>query len=536
MASCSVASPARGGISALPSQSPPSKCEGTSARLGGPRPCPGHVPPGASPSLPPTSHAPSHPRFHASRGTEASFRSIPAASALFNASLHAFCTGSNDAGGGVCRSRGSPLEACPDASLNVVGSCSSGFLSGHHVFMTLAPALMSSLSSSSSSSPRCGEFRLFSLSSSRVHSPRHVCHALNDPKGKRDESGGKESDGGGSSGAGKEDAGEKNLGSSSSSGGGGSGASNQGGDPAKASGPPGASASSSSSSPSSYRSKHGKGKDKDEVAPALETDWRAFRARLFAMEQAEQIGKSSAPGPASSMPGANNPAAAPSASATGGAKSRVEPRSPVTRRMIAAGRWAHPLARVEKGCLLLADENLGGLFSQTVIFILEHGPQGTLGVILNRPTGLKMGDLGGLTQKMSGVFAGSDTYMGGPVAQNTILILHGKAGISKGDEVVDGVFTCQLDEATAAVASGAAKPVDFRFFLGHSGWAPGQLQQELNMGSWYVGAGSSDIVTNQCLNLRRPLWRQIMDLLGGKPAAVVARMDDEDGGQYLGTE
>jgi putative transcriptional regulator len=48
-------------------------------------------------------------------------------------------------------------------------------------------------------------------------------------------------------------------------------------------------------------------------------------------------------------------------------------------------RWAHPLAMVEPGCVLVANEKLGGVFHQTVVLIIDHHEKiGSTGMIINR--------------------------------------------------------------------------------------------------------------------------------------------------------
>jgi putative transcriptional regulator len=48
-------------------------------------------------------------------------------------------------------------------------------------------------------------------------------------------------------------------------------------------------------------------------------------------------------------------------------------------------RWAHPLFHVEPGCILVANERLGGVFHQTVVLIIDHNEAaGTTGMVINR--------------------------------------------------------------------------------------------------------------------------------------------------------
>jgi putative transcriptional regulator len=48
-------------------------------------------------------------------------------------------------------------------------------------------------------------------------------------------------------------------------------------------------------------------------------------------------------------------------------------------------RWAHPIEHIEPGCVLIANEKLGGVFHQTVVLIVDHHEKtGTTGVVINR--------------------------------------------------------------------------------------------------------------------------------------------------------
>lgn len=53
--------------------------------------------------------------------------------------------------------------------------------------------------------------------------------------------------------------------------------------------------------------------------------------------------------------------------------------------VINAHRWAHPISHIEQGCVLVANEKLGGVFHQTVVLIVDHHEKsGTTGVVINR--------------------------------------------------------------------------------------------------------------------------------------------------------
>lgn len=120
----------------------------------------------------------------------------------------------------------------------------------------------------------------------------------------------------------------------------------------------------------------------DDVAPALESDWRDFRAMLVSQEATSQATDESS---------INSDDAVAEASSE-----NLELLKKQNPKLAAEKPWAHVIGAPEKGCLLLASDdefNVGQeYFHQAVILILEHHDKGTMGVILNRPTQYNMGE------------------------------------------------------------------------------------------------------------------------------------------------
>jgi putative transcriptional regulator len=129
---------------------------------------------------------------------------------------------------------------------------------------------------------------------------------------------------------------------------------------------------------------------------------------------------------------------------------------------------------------LLLDPN----FDRTVILMLEHGEEGALGVVLNRPSTLDVHD----AIPDWGRFAGTPevVFVGGPVGQGAVI------GLSRcSTEPPDGTWqrvlgaVGVLDLSTDADEVGAV--VDsVRVFTGYAGWGEGQLEGELDEGAWFV--------------------------------------------------
>ena len=189
----------------------------------------------------------------------------------------------------------------------------------------------------------------------------------------------------------------------------------------------------------------------------------------------------------------------------------------------------HELGRPEPGCLLIAHEAMPGLFWQTVIFMLEHSAEGSLGLVLNRPTNLTVNDLlaGGPSAAMMEVFSEEPVYMGGPVGSDQLLVLHPYAHLKGATRVMEGAYFGGLEGAQDLVQRGEADPREFKFFVGYSGWAAGQLKGEIDdRSSWYVAAASADVVLPHCIQLPVPLWRQVLGSMGGEYSRI-AREHDE---------
>ena len=150
-----------------------------------------------------------------------------------------------------------------------------------------------------------------------------------------------------------------------------------------------------------------------------------------------------------------------------------------------AGRELHPCS-VEKGVFLVASPSLNDPnFRETVVLVLEHGPEGTLGVILNRATDVLLSEalpdvraLKGTTHRL---------FAGGPVQPNIMLLLSRlKEPQPDMRPVFDSVYVGGNPDVLERLLRQAGPAARFRAFAGYAGWAPGQLGFEMLQGSWAV--------------------------------------------------
>jgi putative transcriptional regulator len=172
---------------------------------------------------------------------------------------------------------------------------------------------------------------------------------------------------------------------------------------------------------------------------------------------------------------------------------------------VATSSWAALNRRPPgAGQLLVATPLLGDPhFARAVIYLLEHDGGGTVGVILNRPSHMPVAQI--LPTWHDAVSGPAVVFGGGPVQPDGALCLGQVELEGPGVRpVVDGVATVDLDGDAEDIAGRTSQ---LRIFAGHAGWAPGQLEEELAEGAWWVVEGSPrDLFSED----PRPLWPRVL--------------------------
>ena len=169
------------------------------------------------------------------------------------------------------------------------------------------------------------------------------------------------------------------------------------------------------------------------------------------------------------------------------------------------------------GQLLLASPALHDPnFIRTVVLIGVHNEEGAMGVVLNRPSAVTVGEA--VPQLEQAVGASDPVYLGGPVQPRSVVVLAefedpapaglivlGRIGFPAHDADIE-----QLGEATSRR----------RVFAGFAGWGEGQLDAEVDHGDWIAHpALPEDVFTV----LPQELWSSVLERKGGS-YALLARM------------
>ncbi len=158
-----------------------------------------------------------------------------------------------------------------------------------------------------------------------------------------------------------------------------------------------------------------------------------------------------------------------------------------------------PAARTRElrtGALLVATPELDSpTFSRTVIYLVSHSPGGSLGVVLNRPSETPVHNV--LPQWNDLAARSQVVFVGGPMRPDAAMCVGVVQASRRGDRL-DGVApiagpVCLVD-VDADPDELAPSLRGIRLFGGHAGWAPEQLAEEVNRGSWFVVPGLPDDV------------------------------------------
>jgi len=182
---------------------------------------------------------------------------------------------------------------------------------------------------------------------------------------------------------------------------------------------------------------------------------------------------------------------------------------------------AEPTASLQGQLLVatppLADPNFDG----TVVLVLEHGADGALGLVLNRPSATPLTEV--LPEWAALASAPGTVFEGGPVATESVIAL-GRGGPAEATEgwvpVLGDIGSVDLGRDPLDLG---VPFTDLRVWVGYAGWAPGQLEDELDAQAWFTVLGTaSDIFSAS----PEHLWRDVLRRQRGRVAMFANYPED----------
>ncbi|MGF7140170.1 YqgE/AlgH family protein [Roseimarinus sediminis] len=164
----------------------------------------------------------------------------------------------------------------------------------------------------------------------------------------------------------------------------------------------------------------------------------------------------------------------------------------------------------KKGRILIAEPFLpGSYFNRSIVYLVEHNKEGSVGFILNKAVDFPIKDFRNEFPDFD-----DSLYIGGPVNIESLYYIH-----TLGDHVPNSIHVKDnlfwggdFDHLKDLINSGFASKKQVRFFLGYSGWDKEQLREELSEDSWLV----ADIPPAMVIGNNKQLWKKMVQQQGGK--------------------
>ncbi len=147
-----------------------------------------------------------------------------------------------------------------------------------------------------------------------------------------------------------------------------------------------------------------------------------------------------------------------------------------------------------KGVFLVSARQLSDPnFSRTVVLLLAYDEHGAMGVVVNRPSALKIADA---VKGIDGIGGRDDQlFVGGPVTQTQVtLLLRNSTRPLSSTHIFGEVYMSGSPETLQSAIDGDLSSDRFRAFAGYAGWGAGQLDSEVSRGDWFVLPGDPDIL------------------------------------------
>ncbi len=165
----------------------------------------------------------------------------------------------------------------------------------------------------------------------------------------------------------------------------------------------------------------------------------------------------------------------------------------------------------EKGMFLISEPFMeDNFFKRSVVYLCEHNEDGAFGFVINNILSVSLSEL--LSDIENTEFS---VGFGGPVNSSNLYYIHSLGDTIDGSICIhDNLFTGgDFEKLQTLINTGIVTNHDVRFFLGYSGWTPGQLEREIDENAWIVlPSDKKDIITST----DKELWKELLSEMGGK--------------------
>ena len=175
-----------------------------------------------------------------------------------------------------------------------------------------------------------------------------------------------------------------------------------------------------------------------------------------------------------------------------------------------------------KGQLLLDSGMLNGsFFHRTVVLICQHDAEGAFGLVVNRTSDNKVGEM--LVADLPDSLKEQALYLGGPVQPTALSYLHTDTFLPQANVITNLNLGHSLDNLVE-IGESFSSNQQLRIYAGYAGWGPGQLDDEMKRKAWLTHPASVDLVFNQD---PVKLWRSIVGQKTGWQFKLLSQIPDD---------
>ena len=182
---------------------------------------------------------------------------------------------------------------------------------------------------------------------------------------------------------------------------------------------------------------------------------------------------------------------------------------------------------IAPGFLAAAPHMRDPFFEKTLVFMMEHSDEGSIGLIINQPSNIDLAtvlcEMELFLENPIEVAAHPPILMGGPVAPQLGWILHSSEWCGPETRVFEDNIAVTASREILQDISAGRGPERYLFCLGYAGWGPGQLVAEIKTGAWI------NVPCSHVLVLVVPIedkWRSAITSLGIDPSNIVSIVGD----------
>ncbi|MEN9448920.1 MAG: hypothetical protein RJA25_2210 [Bacteroidota bacterium] len=175
--------------------------------------------------------------------------------------------------------------------------------------------------------------------------------------------------------------------------------------------------------------------------------------------------------------------------------------------------------KFEKGDLLVAEPYMKDpSFKRSVVLICEHDNEGTLGLVLSRPSIFKVNEMIPNFPSFQGT-----VHYGGPIGMDRMNFIHSYGELIENSfHIKDNLYwNGNFDQLKALVKEKKIMPQNIRFFAGYAGWGAGQLEEEMQENSWIIAKNYPEI-----FKMSEYMWHDVLVKMGGKNKLIATLPED----------